>query len=558
MSLSLLADHRLLFIVVVAGFVAMLQTVNVAARPAAMKAGRAALALTVSQLFFMVTRFANLFYLPLLAVFVDRAVREGAMDRLYAQIQWVVVGAAAGTLASWLLLPTFVELYVGGIRSMEKRQSMIRVVLRLLVPSTWGAIIRCLRPPSLMGVQLGRLSPVRSGTVGVPPDFLVFNVAATAIWTVGPLCAMLASAQQPQYAATAVLLSGLVNAFAAIAFTIWVNPKAAVILDQALAQRREAQDVDVTAVHLGAGNFVGAILGLLVLAPGTAAINRMTHAIGSAGGDLSGSLWMIAGINALMILLASTSHASRVSAVLTKRVATAVAMYSVFELITRIASQIYAPILGSIRDHAVDIGDLGLLDHSLRLIILGAAFGALAGWLLMPTFVEIYNHAIVALDRLHSVPALFIAALHPRYWPRIVGVFRRPSLFGIRLQDLQEIPRGFLWGNVLVSSIYTIGVLSAIAAGAQLSHELARTATLLSSVVNGFATITLSLVVDPMSAMIVDQCVSGKRPPRHVYAMAVFLIGGTLVGTLLSELLFPYATWIIVQGAKLIGAGFGH
>ncbi len=550
LHLYLLHDSRLVFIICIAGAVSLLTTLNVAARPAAVPTGRVALALTISSLFFMLTRFANLFYLPILGAYVDKAAPNKVPDPaalivLKHQIQFIILGAAAGAFLSWILLPSFIELYRRGIRSMDRHQSMLKVLLRLAKPSTWAMLAATPRMPSMMGVGLGRLS-------GVPLDFILVNILATAIWTVGALCAMLASAREPEFAATAVLLSGMVNAFAAIAFTIWVDPTAALITDQAIAGERPKEHVTITAVHLSAGNFIGSILGLALLEPGTEWIQWLTRFLGQNGGGLAGSLLMVAGINCIVTLLQAAANMDRISAVLTKRVATALSLYNVFFLVTRLAGQVYSPVLGSISDHAVQTGNIASLGPAFRTVVFGASAGVFIGVLLMPTFVQIYTRAIVELEKDGSLPKLFLRLLHPRAWLAMIRCLRRPTLFGVRLKDLWELPQSFIWGNVFVTSVTTVGVISAIYAGAQLSGHLARTATLLSSVVNGLATITLSIVVSPMAALITDQCAADERPRKHIYSMTVFLMLGMLLGTLLSQLLFGPATWFIIEVARAL------
>ncbi len=549
MHFALLKDVDLLFIICVAGAVSLLTTLNVAARPAAVTTGRVAMAFAVSQFFFMLTRFANLFYLPLLARHVDVAVRTGETDVLYDQIRFVILGAAAGALASWLLLPTFVEVYKRGIRAMEQFQSMVRVLVALLNPRRWKVVWGAWRPPSLMGIRLFHLE-------GVPVDFLLVNVFATAVWTVGALSAVYVSAVVPEYKSTAVLLSGLVNAFAAVAFTLWVDPRAAVITDQALIGEREQREVTIAAVHLAAGNFLGAFLGLLTFGPAVSLIKWATVVIGTEGGRLAGSLWVVVCLNVVFALLASTTYSARVSAVLTRRVASALAIYNLFFLITRLAGQVYAPILGAVSDHVVNSPSLNLgnLEWMFRWILGGASLGAMLGWALMPTFIEIYNRAISGLDRLGSVPAVLFQALRPVNWLKIVTCFRFPSLFGLRWKDYKRIPPAFILANILVISIHTVGVVAAIYAGATLDSSLARTATLLSSVVNGIATITLSIVVDPMSSLITDQTVAGERPLEDIYAMGVLLMGGMFIGTLLSQVWLLPASALIAWGARVLDA----
>ncbi|MBT9583393.1 DUF2837 family protein [bacterium] len=82
--------------------------------------------------------------------------------------------------------------------------------------------------------------------------------------------------------------------------------------------------------------------------------------------------------------MASSAISSRVSAVLTGRVATALSIYNFVFLVTRLAQQIYAPVIGPIKDAVSSgkIGDQGLpqLEHWFRQILAGAALGALLGW----------------------------------------------------------------------------------------------------------------------------------------------------------------------------------
>jgi len=132
----------------------------------------------------------------------------------------------------------------------------------------------------------------------------------------------------------------------------------------------------------------------------------------------------------------------------------------------------------------------------------------------------------------------------PRYWLAILKTPALPSALGVKLSDLKEIPKNFLIANILVISVHTVGVMAATYASA-LMPEYARTATLLSSIVNGVATILLGIVVDPTCALITDQAVAKKRPEKHVRIMAVYLVGGMFLGTLLSQVIFIPCVYII-------------
>ncbi|MBS2035280.1 DUF2837 family protein [bacterium] len=535
LNLHLLSDPRLCFVVVISGLVSMLGSLNIASRPAAVITGKVAQATTISSIFFMISRLANMFYLPLMAGFVGEAVRTGDTTQLLQQIQLVVFGSAMGSLASFLLLPNFVNLFCYLVEQLDRQgiKSFVRPSIIVKAAEKFAG-----RYP--LKARLGDLA-------GIPVSFLLFNVFATAVWTIGALSAVYCSGAKPEYSSTALLLSGLVNAFAAIAFSIWVDPQAAIITTKVIKQERPAEQVYATALHLGLGNFVGGMLGLVVLHLGIYIIMNATVAIGAGGAQMAGGIWMIVALNAALTVLASTTYASRVSAVVTRNVAVALAVYNLFFLVTRLSQQFYSPLLGSTADHLVKEHQVEQLEALFRWVLAGASLGSFLGLLLLPTFVEVINKAIAQIDRHQSVPKVLGLCLVPANWPAIASCLRPPGLLGVGLSDLKQLPGFFLIGNVVVLSIHSMGTMAAICAGAQLHDNpgAARSATLLSSVVNGVATIMLSLVVDPTLARITDQCVDGKRLNTHVRAAAVFLLLGMLLGTLVSQLIFTPAIWFI-------------
>lgn len=557
MNFALLSDGRLLFIMVLAAAVAMLSTLNIAARPAAIRTKQVALALAVSAVFFMFTRFANLFYLPILATYVDRATRTGQTEVLYQQIQWVVVGAALGAFFSWILLPTFTAIYERGIRGVTARGSMLKVLLALPTPRGLKALWGCWRSPLELKTWL-QPPAAPDPSSETPPQFekpwglLSWNTFASAVWTVGALAALQVSALFPQLEATSVLLSGVVNSFAAIAFSIFVDPRAAVITDQAVNGKRPAQHVLELTFYLGITNFIGSLLGLFTFPLAIQLISFTTAQLGEA--SMSQNMWLVVSLNALVSLLMTTSLSARISAVTTRRIATALAIYNVFFLVTRLTTQIYAPILGSVRDEVLQgTADASQLLPLFRWVVAGATLGGIVGWALMPTFVEIYNRAIAALEkRQGSMTLLLRDSLRPSALKALWKCLRLPSTFQVKLHDLQPLPKGFLVANIIVVGIHVIGVLAAIQAGAELSGHLARTATLLSSVINGGATILGSLVVDPWAAKLTDEAAHGERSLHQIEAMALFLCLGGILGTVLSQVLFTPSVQIIVWGARLL------
>ena len=121
----------------------------------------------------------------------------------------------------------------------------------------------------------------------------------------------------------------------------------------------------------------------------------------------------------------------------------------------------------------------------------------------------------------------------------------------LRALSINKIPPTFLLLNLLITSVSTIGVLAAIYAGA-IVPEYRITASQLSGIINGEATILLALVVDPQAAIITDQTLQGQRSEQEAKTMVAFLVGGKIIGTVLSQFIFVGAAKIIVLITKMI------
>lgn len=534
-------------------FVSMCTSLQVATRPAAVETGHVTTSLTLGQLVFIVTRFGNMFYLPLLGNYVDQATRSQDTALLMDQVRWVVIASAFGALVAFLLLPTFIELCSHGVRSIYLR-GVPRAALNFLRSrKAWGKAFASLRKPSLLGSKLFNLE-------GVPLKFLLANVVASAIWTVGALAAITVSGLRPEFKQTALLLSGLVNSFAAITFSVWVDPQAAVITDQAVRGERPRKHVTITAIQLVLGNFLGGLVGLLLLEPAVSVISQGTASIGQTATQMDTAMVYLIACNAFVLLLAGSIYSSRISAVTTASMASALAVFNFFSLVSRISSQIAAPFVGAITDQlthrpahtALAPEALAKLELFYRGLIGGSTIGCLLSVLMIPSFVRIYEVMVRKLQISGSLSTVLLIGLYPKNWWKILTLFRAPWKQNISWAALARIPKTFLWANVIVLAFMTIGQLAAIYAGATFSPELARTTTLLSPLINGIATITLSVLVDPTCARLVDQAGKGERPLEDIETMTFWLAVGSVLGTAVSQLLFLPGAMLISHGAQLL------
>ncbi|MCR4431253.1 MAG: lipid II flippase Amj family protein [Tepidanaerobacteraceae bacterium] len=245
------------------------------------------------------------------------------------------------------------------------------------------------------------------------------------------------------------------------------------------------------------------------------------------------------------------SYSVRLAGIRTKRLAMAISLFNIIVLVSRTANMIQAPLLGSIVDRAINEGDTVFLLHDFRWIIAAATMGSILGAALIPSFVVIFSKGILKLETAGSIPQLLGMVIFQNPMQKIRKSIKKPALSLLRELTPEKIPPTFLVLNLIITSISTIGVLAAIYAGA-LVPQYRITASQLSGIINGAATILLAVVVDPQAAIITDQTLQGLRERKEANTMVAFLVGGKILGTLLSQLIFLLAAKAVVIITKTI------
>lgn len=269
-------------------------------------------------------------------------------------------------------------------------------------------------------------------------------------------------------------------------------------------------------------------------------------------------LMIVCVLTGLIHFTETIASSMRLAGVRTRNIATSLSFVNATLLISRMSNMLQAPILGGMVDAAVINHNTGDLLHQFRLVVLAAFVGNLIGALLVPFFVSVFTEGILEFERVGSLPRIIFGAFHPRSIGSIKKKFRLPGKHTLKGITLHGMPKTFLVLNVLMVSIYAIGVLSSLYAGARVP-EFRVTATQLSGIVNGIATILLTLLVDPTCALITDQAIKGKRREEDVRTMVFYIIAGRVVGTLLiSQLIFLPASDYIMNVTLFLKRMFGH
>ena len=252
-----------------------------AARIAGVTTGRIATAISLFSLVVTASRLANLVVTPALGGLADtpanvataahRTTVEPSMLHVFdTQMRIIVAAGSLGILAGGVLMPAFILLFVRGVRSFERTGSIPTAMLRLLDPRVLLELVRSIRIPSLADAT-------RLPFGAIPRRLMIGNTIIMLVYAIGVVAAYYASLLNLDARGTAIGLSGLVNGIGTVAFSLFVDPTSAYIVDQTVRGERPVSHVHAMIVALVVTAFVGTVLAQLALFPAAEYIAAASH-----------------------------------------------------------------------------------------------------------------------------------------------------------------------------------------------------------------------------------------------------------------------------------------
>lgn len=256
-------------------------------------------------------------------------------------------------------------------------------------------------------------------------------------------------------------------------------------------------------------------------------------------------LIFICALTGVINLIGALAYAARIAGVRTGRIALSFALFNILLLVSRTSNGFLAPFLAK-RIERTLLADAGaMLLADLRLVLLAAAGAVLVGILLVPTAQRLFAGAITFFQHNRSTLRLLAQAATPRGLAAIRRSLALPKPATMRSLALPHgVSWGVLIGNCLAQALLAVGVLASLYAG-YLNPEFRVTASQLSAVVNGFATILLFALIDPQISAMTDDVVDGSVSQAMFRRAMIWVSLSRLAGTLLAQaLLVPAAVLI--------------
>lgn len=239
------------------------------------------------------------------------------------------------------------------------------------------------------------------------------------------------------------------------------------------------------------------------------------------------------------------AYSVRLSGARVRLLASALSLFNVMVMVSRLANMMQQPFTGSLIDNAPKENALEFVAGQYRILIGSATLGTIVGLLLLPTFIAIFSRAIIHLaEERGSIPSLIKKGITLNYIKRAKKHIHLPRFTYLKGMSWKDIPIKLFCINMLITAIYTIGVLSALYA-ALLAPERATTAVMASGLINGAATILLIIFIDPKISILADDVVNQKGSYIGLKNASIMMVSSRLLGTLLAQVLF-------IPGAKYI------
>ncbi|QFS41660.1 lipid II flippase Amj family protein [Burkholderia cepacia] len=267
---------------------------------------------------------------------------------------------------------------------------------------------------------------------------------------------------------------------------------------------------------------------------------------------MDSQLWIICGLTFVIHVIATLAYAVRIAGVRTRRIALSFSLFGIIALVSRTANSFQGPFIAKRveMDIAHRMGSELLTDF--RLFLLSATVASIAGAFLIPTFQRYFSRAVEHFQVNRSIPRLLVDACSRAGVNYLRLGARLPSRHNVtQLTASTGVSWKVIVLNVAAMAIWTVGVFASLYAG-YLKPDLRVTCANLSSVINGFATVVLAVVIDPQVSVMTDDVIEGRISENSFRRAITTLAGARVLGTLCAQAALVPAALVIVRVAEII------
>jgi hypothetical protein len=244
-------------------------------------------------------------------------------------------------------------------------------------------------------------------------------------------------------------------------------------------------------------------------------------------------------------LIGTLAYAVRIAGVRTRRIAVSFALFNVLVLVSRTSNSFQGPFLAKRIEATLTNAGQNHLLSDFRWLLLSATVATIAGTIAIPTFQRVFSRAVRHFQANRSIPKLLLRGFAKGGLSSIKDAVTLPSAAHLKEMRLEKaLPTSVIALNICAQALMTVGVFAALYAGS-LNPAFRVTASMLSSIINGIATIALFVFIDPHLSVLTDDVVEGRVSEVSFRRAVVWLAGARIAGTLVAQAIFVPAAVII-------------
>jgi len=265
---------------------------------------------------------------------------------------------------------------------------------------------------------------------------------------------------------------------------------------------------------------------------------------------MDSGLLVICALTFVIHLVGTLAYSVRIAGTRTRRIALSLSLFNVLILVSRTSNSFQAPLLAKRVEQNIGAGiTTGLTDF--RWLLGCATAATLVGAVLIPTFQRLLSRWVTAVGDRRSLWGVLRRLASPAIAAHVRESAVFPRWSNVTALRTGRVPWGVAAVNTVAMAIWSVGVFAALYAG-YLRPELRVTASQMSAVVNGVATILMFAFLDPYLSLMTDDVADGRLAEPYFRRSVVVLTGTRLAGTVLAQLiLVPAALWIVAAAEWL-------
>ncbi|MCQ2008385.1 lipid II flippase Amj family protein [Sporolactobacillus sp. STSJ-5] len=268
---------------------------------------------------------------------------------------------------------------------------------------------------------------------------------------------------------------------------------------------------------------------------------------------ITGRLMIIALLLLVVTMIETLAYSIRISGVRVKLMATAISLFSTIVLISRFSTMFQQPLTAKLIADAPAATKLMFIEEQYRILLIVVSIGVILGIVLFPTFIGVFSRAIIQLaNERGSIVSLFAKWSNVKGMKRLISYVRLPHFKDLKGITYQTIPKRLFVINVVITAVYSVGILASLYASLLVPKDYGQAAVLSSGIINGIATILLTLFIDPKASVLADRV--AKKESRYIYlkSYSLTMISSKLIGTLAAQAIFIPAAYYVAWFARLM------